>query len=550
MCVGAVDCEDVGDSCVDVCGESASQFAQAFVEDPSSVGEPDASAPVDATPDAVDSGSDGSGSDGSGSDDAGSDGAGENVGDSAELDGVGQADSGDPDVQILPEDSTGQVGEGAEDNDGSTPDVIVDDTFDETGGSDAGEGGSDAPSADSSPVVDVGEGDGEGEADGAEGESTGPCGIPSFATPNTWTAVSSVGAPSARRFPAAAWTGKEILVWGGLGWNGEAYVPEATGARYNPKTDTWSPMSNVGAPSARHLMAYAWTGSKLFVWGGTADPAKGIYQLESTLTDGALYDPETDSWQPTSLLNAPSGRVQPLVLVVGGDVFIWAGLDPQTGKAAKTGRVYSPDTDTWAIVTLAGAPPTDMFPSGFVFEDLVYVGEPFLSGVSNSVPMAYDPASDTWSPGMLSGATRVWKLGDWFLCLRDAAQSSPKILQHNVVTKAYKYSDTALPAEGADTGDYHILSSWNGAELVLWGGTQSSTGGVENVSSKGVRYHPVFHALAPMPTEGAPLPTSFPARADLGNGLFVWGGSRLIGGADVPQDVGAIYWHECYEPLQ
>lgn len=46
---------------------------------------------------------------------------------------------------------------------------------------------------------------------------------------NTWTAVTTTGAPSARDYHSAVWTGTEMIVWGGNDGSGTN-----TGGRYTP----------------------------------------------------------------------------------------------------------------------------------------------------------------------------------------------------------------------------------------------------------------------------------------------------------------------------
>lgn len=60
-----------------------------------------------------------------------------------------------------------------------------------------------------------------------------------------WRTVAA--APLSGRFlPAAAWTGTEMLVWGGAGCQGACSGPgiraHADGAAYDPTTDTWRPL--------------------------------------------------------------------------------------------------------------------------------------------------------------------------------------------------------------------------------------------------------------------------------------------------------------------
>ena len=41
-----------------------------------------------------------------------------------------------------------------------------------------------------------------------------------------------------------------------------------TGGRYNPSTDSWTATSTTGAPAARTYHTAVWTGSEMIVWGG------------------------------------------------------------------------------------------------------------------------------------------------------------------------------------------------------------------------------------------------------------------------------------------
>jgi hypothetical protein len=79
--------------------------------------------------------------------------------------------------------------------------------------------------------------------------------------------MASDGAPTARGNPVAMWTGHELLIWGGESATGYPRGPVlGDGARYNPATDTWRPMSSDGAPSPRVVPAVVWTGSELLMW--------------------------------------------------------------------------------------------------------------------------------------------------------------------------------------------------------------------------------------------------------------------------------------------
>ena len=90
---------------------------------------------------------------------------------------------------------------------------------------------------------------------------------------DSWRAISRVGAPSPREYTKPVWTGTEMIIWGGgdTRTNGTNPPVLGDGYGYNPTTDLWRTISNVGAPSARLNAFYAWAGNAMLVWGGTAD---------------------------------------------------------------------------------------------------------------------------------------------------------------------------------------------------------------------------------------------------------------------------------------
>jgi hypothetical protein len=103
-------------------------------------------------------------------------------------------------------------------------------------------------------------------------------------------------APLPRAFHTAVWTGSEMIVWGGFGYEG--YLN--TGGRYNASTHTWTAISTTNAPSVRWRHTAVWTGSEMIVWGG--------YNGSNVLNTGGRYNPSTDTWTAISMTNAPSAR--------------------------------------------------------------------------------------------------------------------------------------------------------------------------------------------------------------------------------------------------
>ena len=72
--------------------------------------------------------------------------------------------------------------------------------------------------------------------------------------------------PSGRSGHTAVWTGIEMIVWGGS--SGSSY--DGDGGRFNPAVNTWNsiPPSLANAPAPRAGHSAAWTGTQMLVWGG------------------------------------------------------------------------------------------------------------------------------------------------------------------------------------------------------------------------------------------------------------------------------------------
>ena len=83
---------------------------------------------------------------------------------------------------------------------------------------------------------------------------------------------------------AAVWTGHQVLIWGSLtGPYTNQKVPPH-GVAYNPAADRWSALP-ISPLRGRDMPAAVWTGRQMVVWGGFT-PTAG---LDKPLTDGAAY---------------------------------------------------------------------------------------------------------------------------------------------------------------------------------------------------------------------------------------------------------------------
>jgi hypothetical protein len=100
---------------------------------------------------------------------------------------------------------------------------------------------------------------------------------------NRWRHLPAMG-DTGRTVHSAIWTGQQLLVWGGRTFRDGAWTTPRTGVVYDPAANRWSAMPRSPLRGRTNHVA-AWTGSQLLIWGGstvTGGPA----------TDGAAYIPQ------------------------------------------------------------------------------------------------------------------------------------------------------------------------------------------------------------------------------------------------------------------
>jgi N-acetylneuraminic acid mutarotase len=351
---------------------------------------------------------------------------------------------------------------------------------------------------------------------------------------DTWRVMPLSGAPRARSRPVAVWTGREMMVWGG-GFN--------TGGLYNPDTDTWRTMSTVNAPFARYSPG-VWTGTELVIWGGT-------YGYCTTYSpcppgDGGRYNPETNTWRPTSTLGAPNAALGGYglvwtgheVLVVGGAYQTWltTGEDQifyhytyLPGAAA-----YDPVADTWRNLT-AGIPPLRQdFAAVWTGSELILWGgrrfvtqctlpEPSICTFSlemNNAGWRLDPSISQWSLISTAGAPEasykpkfVWTGTEMAVMggigIPGAPPTEPFGGRYDPSTDSWS-SIQAPP--WLTTSDVEALH-WTGTQLLVWGGL---------LQPKGGKYEPLSGSWTPI-VPNIPSERSGHLAVWTGREMIVWG---------------------------
>jgi len=242
---------------------------------------------------------------------------------------------------------------------------------------------------------------------------TGPDAGVVVPTDLTWSDVSA-GPLSARHAPLVAWVADRFVVVGG--WSGPACPPNAycvpdpetvlsDGAAYDPESDSWEPIAP--APVALPDASHAVVGDVLYV-------LTASWWLPETPETLLAYDAAADSW---AVLPPPPGRWSALV-AAGDRLLAIPGTDEE---GAQPDAVLDPSTGTWQVL------PED--PLGPSYDrQAVWLGDRLLLAAKDLVPnpgsaepslvrlVELDAALTTWSAPrdteILGGSAVVAGSGD------------------------------------------------------------------------------------------------------------------------------------------
>jgi hypothetical protein len=196
--------------------------------------------------------------------------------------------------------------------------------------------------------------------------------------------------PEVRSGAATAWTGSQLLVWGGYEYVGSTEDPDAGGFVFDAASRRWEPLPP--SPLAgRSDPAFAWTGRELLIWGGW----DGGFRDPPYFDDGAAFDPIAGTWR--TLPPAPIGPRTAFSVWTGREMIVW-GSRERAGRRLD-GAAYDPVTNAWRPIADG---PTDITDGSAVWtgDEMIVFGAA-LDGNNHAdtptaIAAAYDPGADAW----------------------------------------------------------------------------------------------------------------------------------------------------------
>ncbi|MGH9040459.1 MAG: Kelch repeat-containing protein [Acidimicrobiia bacterium] len=269
----------------------------------------------------------------------------------------------------------------------------------------------------------------------------------------------------ARSGHIGVWTGREMLVWGGSGSGiGVAAGPEADfpdGAAWSPDANEWRRIRTFPLVP-RSEMAAAWTSRQLVVWGGreVGRPNDG------GLADGAVYSPTGDEW--TVMSPGPlDGRVAPSIAPIGDRVLVAGGT--RVGEGTRLdGAIYDPGADSWTPIRPA---PHELdcrqpCPAGIWTGGEVIFPASGLAYDPGTDTWRSLPECRSAGPGVTAWAA-VWTGSQLLVWGGAEAQGEP------VLPAAYDPGSdrwAVLEDDPHEATPAYGSAVWTGEEMIVWGG--------------------------------------------------------------------------------
>jgi tetrahydromethanopterin S-methyltransferase subunit D len=159
--------------------------------------------------------------------------------------------------------------------------------------------------------------------------------VDAFGVPTGWAPMSGVQAPTPRNQHAMVRTGERMIVWGGRAGG----LFRGDGAAYDPVENEWAPLPTPGSaldPAGRGSHVLAWTGSELLVFGGET--------VDGQTASGAALELATDLWRALPSTGDPVARSGAIGVWTGTEWLIFGG--ELNGGLLGAGRRLSPEP-TW-----------------------------------------------------------------------------------------------------------------------------------------------------------------------------------------------------------
>ena len=216
---------------------------------------------------------------------------------------------------------------------------------------------------------------------------------------NTWTPLALPPAVWGLSGQASAVVGSKVFA---AGASTDCAIPHNVLYIYDASTNAWS---TVNFPAPRCKVAVAAVGTKLYLTGGWVNNGQvGLNRVD-------VYDTVANSWVsaapfPHAIEGASATTINGKVYVAGG--FMRTNIPPTYGSPSNELFVYDPGANTWT--QLASMTVAREVGSSAELNGKLHVVGGIAGGLHLATHEVYDPASNAWVTAAPMTAARGWPL--------------------------------------------------------------------------------------------------------------------------------------------
>jgi len=323
----------------------------------------------------------------------------------------------------------------------------------------------------------------------------------------TWRKLPPAPAPAATSDATAAWTGKELIVFGRRQTNPPWSADVA--AAYDPEHATWRALHPFPGPKGNYEGGY-----RAF-WTGTAVLVLGPFDFQA-------YDPRTDVWRRLPLRAGAS--TTGITTWTGHELIVWGG--GCCGDASSAGFAYDVGAGRWTKLPRSPLAPSQGPVGVWDGKNVIVLvsgrdpdGRPYPPGLARAA--AFNPSNGSWTripppPAARPGAVGIWTGNEVLLVGGSNGRTTARTgFAYDPIRRAWR---TLPPSPIRNPG---FAAVWGAGRLLVWGGAGNEVG-AEYVTAAGR-----WFTLRPAPIR----PRSDPAAVWTGTTLIVWGGRGATDGA-------------------